>query len=60
MYINHLNSFDSNHNYSKYLYISLIHVLLKCSKDICFESNKSKYARSECNSIIKEKHVILR
>ena len=58
--INHIYSFDINHNYSEYLYNSLINILLKCSKDICFESNNSKYARSEWNSIVKEKHCIAR
>ena len=53
-------SFDINYNYSEYLYNSLINILLKCSKDICFESNNSKYARSEWNSIVKEKHCIAR
>ena len=52
-------SFDINHNYSEYLYNSLINILLKCSKDICFESNNSKYARLEWNSIVKEKPCIL-
>ena len=46
--INH-QLLDSNHNFSEYLYNSLINILLKCSKDICFDSNKSKYARSEWN-----------
>ena len=29
-------SFDINHKYSEYLYNSVINILLKCSKDICF------------------------
>ena len=34
--IKHTYSFDINHNYSEYVYNSLINILLKCSKDIYF------------------------
>ena len=56
--INHMYSFDINHNYSEYLYNSLLNIKLKCFKDICFESNNNKYARSEWNSIVKENIVL--
>ena len=58
--INDIYSFDSNINYSDYLYNSLLSILVYCSNDIYSVANKCKYARMEWNNNVHEKHVIAR
>ena len=57
---NDIYSFDSNINYSEYLYNSLLSILVYCSNDIYSVANKCKYARMEWNNNVHEKHVIAR
>ena len=56
----YIYSFNSNINYSDYLYNSLLSILVYCSNDIYSVANICKYARMECNNNVHEKHFIAR
>ena len=56
--INDIYSFNSNINYSHYLYNSSLGILVYCSNDIYSVDNKCKYAHMEWNNNVHEKHVI--